>query len=398
MLSMVLEGTRLTGQRSDQAQAVVTPAAPDTRAGRVTDVETRVVSVDYRRPFGISSGTSPRLESIAVTVHTTSGVTGLGEAAPMTAYTGEHLPGVIAGIEVLAAAIRGLEAAEIRAAHNAMDAALRENRLAKAALDMALHDVTARALGVPVTTLLGGAVRREVPLAWVIGLDDVDAVVREAVTYAGSGFTHIKVKGGVHPDRDVQLVTALRNALPQHVELSLDANEGYDRSTARRTLARMEDAGLDMVEQPLPRWDITGMALLTEQLQLSVIADESIQSVPDALTVVQRRAADVVNIKLLKLGGFRAACDVAAIAGAAGLRIKVGSMPELGVATLAAAHLAAVLPHATMPADLVGPLMVDGDPFLDDASGFVTGGTFRVPDGPGLGIGEADIGRSQDVG
>lgn len=389
----------MTDQRSGpSAGTAAVPRAGGLRAGRVTDVETRVVSATYRRPFGISSGTSPQLESVAVTVRTDTGATGLGEAAPMTAYTGEHLPGVVAGIEILAAAIRGLEAMEIRAAHRAMDAALRGNQLAKAALDIALHDATARALGVPVAALLGGAVRDEVPLAWVIGLGDVEAVVREAVAHAEAGYRHIKVKGGVDPDRDVRLVRALRRDLPEYVELSMDVNEGYDRAAARQALPRMEGAGLNLVEQPLQRWDIPGMAALTQRLQLSVMADESIQSLPDALTVVQRGAADVVNIKLLKLGGFRSACDVAAVAGAAGMRVKVGSMPELGVGTLAAAHLAAVLPDATVPADLVGPLMVDGDPFLDDASGYVGNGAFNVPTGPGLGVGEPSAGRSNELG
>jgi L-Ala-D/L-Glu epimerase len=352
----------------------------------IVEVSHRVISVPYRRPFAISSGeASPQLTTIVVTLRTDGGVTGHGEAAPMTAYTGELLAGVQAALDVLGDAVTGLEVTDLGRAHQVMDATLRGNRLAKAAIDVAMHDAAARSLGAPVCSLLGGAVRDRIPLAWVIGLEEIHAVVREAVTQAEAGFEHIKVKGGEAPDRDVQLVKELRAALPEHVELSLDANEAYDLPSAGRALRHMDDLGLDLIEQPLPRWDIAGMARLTEGLQMAVMADESVLSPPDALRVAEAGAADVINLKLLKLGGLRTALDVAAIAGAAGLKVKVGSMPELSVATMAAAHLAAVVPHATVPADLVGPLMVDTDPLLAGDQPPGSDGQLPVPTGPGLG-------------
>ncbi|HET6359167.1 dipeptide epimerase [Streptomyces sp.] len=354
---------------------------------KIASVHTRVVRAPYRRPFVISSGTSPELISLVVEVRTSDGESGFGEASPMTAYTGETLAGLEAALtEHAAPALIGRDPRDLAGAHTAMDAAIRGQHLAKAALDIALHDLAARAAGWPVHLLLGGCVRPRVPTTWVVGLGTVEEMVEEATAYAAKGFTHIKVKGGEDPDLDIGLVRSVRESVPDSVELSLDANEGYDPGTAARTVARLADAGLDLVEQPLPRWDLTGMAALRAGGGVRVMADESMQSPHDALEIVRRGAADVLNIKILKVGGLHRARQVAAVAESAGLAVKIGTMPELGVASLAAAHLAAALPHATVPADLVGPLLVDAEPLAPGAfAGVVDTGWVEVPVGPGLG-------------
>ncbi|WP_228978981.1 mandelate racemase/muconate lactonizing enzyme family protein [Streptomyces sp. DH12] len=356
---------------------------------KIDSIRSHVVQAPYRRPFAISSGSSPELVTLVVEVRTDDGATGYGEASPMTAYTGETLEGLRAALTGhVAPALAGRDPRDLAGAHAAMDAAIRGQHLAKAALDLALHDLAGRVAGWPVHLLLGGLVRREVPTAWVVGLGGPEEMAKEAADHAARGFTHLKVKGGEDPDRDVELVRTVRAAVPDDVELSLDANEGYDPSTAARTVARLADAGLDLVEQPLPRWDLAGMAALRGRGMPRVMADESVQSPHDAVEIVRRGAADVLNIKILKVGGLHRARQVAAVAEAAGLAVKIGTMPELGVATLAAAHLAAALPHATVPADLVGPLLVAEEP-LAPAAFATTAETGRVtvPTGPGLGHG-----------
>ncbi|URN18251.1 MULTISPECIES: mandelate racemase/muconate lactonizing enzyme family protein [Streptomyces] len=354
---------------------------------KIDSIRCHVVRAPYRRPFAISSGTSPALVSLVVEVRTDDGATGYGEASPMTAYTGETLDGLRAALTGHAApALTGRDPRDLAGAHAAMDAAIRGQYLAKAALDLALHDLAGRAAGWPVHLLLGGRLRGEVPTAWVVGLGTRREMTEEAAEYAARGFTHVKLKGGEDPDGDVALVRAVRAAVPDGVELSLDANEGYDPSTAARTVARLGEEGLDLVEQPLPRWDLDGMAALRGRGGPRVMADESLQSLHDAMEIVRRGAADVLNIKILKVGGLYRARQVAALAEAAGLAVKIGSMPELGVATLAAVHLAAALPHAGVPADLVGPLLVDGEPLAPEAfAGTADTGRVRLPDAPGLG-------------
>lgn len=352
----------------------------------VDAVRTAVVSRPYRRPFQISSGGSASLTSLLVEL-TAGGRRGVGEASPMTAYTGATLAGLRGAVtDLLAPALVGRPLFGIAHAHVVMDATVRGQQLAKAALDIALHDLVAAAAGVPVHALLGGAARTAVPIAWVVGLGEVDEVVAEAVGYAAKGFGHLKVKGGEDPVRDLRLVRALREALPAEVELSLDANEGYARSSALPVLLDLDDAGLDIVEQPLPRWDLPGLAELRQRLRMRVMADESVQSIHDALAVVRAGAADIVNIKVLKVGGLHRARQVLAVAEAAGVAVKVGSMPELGVATLAGLHLAAGAPAGAVPADLVGPLLVRGDPTAPSwFEAAAEPGYLPVPGGPGLG-------------
>lgn len=354
--------------------------------GLVVDaVTTRVVERPYVRPFGIASGRSEALTSLLVEV-AAGGEVGVGEASPMTAYTGETLAGLVSAVEdLLAPALVGRPLYGITHAHAVMADAVRGQHLAKAALDLALHDLVGRAASVPVHTLLGGAVRRQVPIAWVIGLGEVEEVVAEARAYADRGFGHLKVKGGEDPARDVRLVRALREALPPGTELSLDANEGYSRTDALTALPELARAGLDIVEQPVPRWDVRALAELRHRSRVRVMVDESVQSVHDALAVVRADAADVLNIKILKVGGLLPARQIVGIAQAAGLAVKVGSMPELGVATLAGLHLAAVAPAGSVPADLVGPLLVTGDDLAPDVFEGPVTGHLTTPDRPGLG-------------
>lgn len=354
---------------------------------RITAVHTRVLRVPYRRPFGISSGTSQDLISITVNTVSADGTVGSGETSPMTAYTGETVAGVRSALEeYLAPAIIGLDSFDISAAHKRMDHTLRGQRVAKAGIDLALHDHAARIAGRPVHSLLGGRHADTVASTWVVGLDPVDDVVNEAVTYAGRGFAHIKIKGGVDARRDVEAVRAVRSALPSEVALSIDANEGYDRTTAMRVLPRMADAGLDLVEQPVSAWDLEGMARLRRHAGVPVLADESVQTVRDVNNVITTGAADVINLKILKLGGLNPTLRAAHIAEASGIAVKVGSMPELGIATLAAVHLTSALPQRQTPPDLVGPLLVRDEPYAPDRfAELAASGHMAVPNTPGLG-------------
>jgi len=321
-------------------------------------------------------------------VRTADGLFGVGEVNPMTAYSGETVSGIEEAIQrYLAGAVMGHPAVEVAGLHARMDAALRGNALAKAAIDIAVHDLVGRAWGVPVSSLLGGALRERIPLAWVVGMGPLDEMVEEAARYAALGFPTIKVKIGRDPSADLALVAAVREAIGPRVALRVDANEGYDTVTALRTLRKMEHYDLELVEQPVAGSDLHGMAALTQALDTPVMADESLQTPADALEIVRRGAAKVLNIKIVKPGGLYRSRQIAALAEAAGLRCMVGSMPELGVASIAGAHFAASTPCVTYPCEVIGPLMTKEDILEDPViSVYTAPGYLRVPTGPGLGI------------
>lgn len=354
-------------------------------------VEARVwtATLDYRRPFVIYGGASPSATNVFVALCGDDGQVGYGEAAPMTAYSGETAANIRSLLEEqLLPMLPGRNPLDLEALHYDLDRRLAGHSFAKAAIDFACHDLAGKSLGLPVHALLGGKFRDRVSLAWAVGYGTVAEMVEEALTYARAGFPTIKLKIGREPKLDLEVVREVRRAVGPDVGIRVDANQGYDRLTARRVLAEMEEVGLEYIEQPIPRWDLDGMAELCRALTTPIQADESLYSLHDACQLVKRGAADIFNIKLLKPGGLYRARQVAAVAEAAGVPCVVGSLPEMGVGTAAGLHFAAATRAIAYPCELIGPLMFSGDVLAGNPLGDLSRvpGYLTVPDAPGLGV------------
>lgn len=356
---------------------------------KIASSSIRFVTRRYRRPFVIAGGESVEATNVVVTLVGEDGTRGFGEAAPMTAYSGETAAGIAAALEeLLLPTIAGANPLDMEAIHGRMDARVHGNSYAKAAIDFACYDLAGKALGVPVTQLLGGRVRDRIPLAWAVGLGTVGEMVAEAAQYADAGFGTIKLKIGRDPELDLEVVRQVRAAIGPETAIRVDANQGYDTITARRVLPKMEAFDLQLIEQPLARWNLEGMAELCRRMDTPIMADESLHSLQDAFELARRGAADILNIKLLKPGGLYRSKQVAAVAEASGLACLVGSMPELGLGTAAGAHFAASAAVVRYPSELIGPLMFDGDILAGNPFGELqrVPGALTVPDGPGLGV------------
>jgi muconate cycloisomerase len=352
----------------------------------VTNVRTIPVSVPFAVDFDVASGGVPAADHVLVTLETDAGVTGLGEASPMPFFTGETQETVVTMVEeYLGPAVEGLDPSNLTDVHRAMDD-VEGNPLAKAAVDIACHDAVGRALGVPVSTLLGGAVRDRIEVGQSVGIKATDRAVADAERYVDEwGFGSVKLKVGGDPETDRERVEAVMDAVGDRASIRLDGNEGYTADVAVKQFERIEAHGdVLLVEQPVPRDDLAGMRDVTTALSTPVLADESVFSPRDALRVVRRRAADVLNIKLMKAGGLCPASDIASVARAAAVPLAIGSMVEMGVGTAAGAHFAACLPHATYPADVKGPSLL-ADTILAEPVRIEDGYT-HVPDGDGLGV------------
>lgn len=346
---------------------------------------------------------------VLVRVMTDEGVVGYGEATPLPDWggdfgrrSGETLATVISLVnEVFAPALVGTDPTAVTAARNAMDRLVVGNSYAKCAVDIALHDLWGKSLGQPVYRLLGGAVRRAVPVAHMIGLmSELDAT-KEGVGAVADGVRALQIKGGVDVERDVRLVRTLRQELGSAVTLRLDANQGYGHAkSACLSVERLTEAGVDLVEQPA-----VGLAFLAEvtaHSQVPIIADESCWDVADALEVVRHRAADCLSIYLAKAGGFVGARAVAAVAEVQRMPCDVNGSIESAIGNAANIHFA--LAHACVSLASVIPISapagahpysVAGRYYEDD----IIGEAFPVRDGallpldrPGLGI-EVDEAR-----
>jgi muconate cycloisomerase len=276
-----------------------------------------------------------------------------------------------------------------------MDATIKGHPYAKAALEMAIYDLAGRQLGVPVAMLLGGIARGRVPVTHSIGLIGIDEAVAEAVKVAKEGIRTIKIKVGVDPRRDVEIVGAVRDAVGPAVALCVDANCGYATpGDAIRTVRKMERHDLFYVEQPVA--GIARVAEVRRGIGVPVMADESCWGPPDVIDIVRAGAADIVSIYTTKPGGLYKGLAVAATAQAAGLVCNLNGSVETGVGNLANVHLAAAAPAVTL--SCVVPVSTPERELGDRIAGIyyrddflVKGlrfedGAIVLPDGPGFGI------------
>jgi L-Ala-D/L-Glu epimerase len=276
-----------------------------------------------------------------------AGVVGWGEASPLPEFTGETAMGIARALEkVYLPGILGRDPWEIAKILADLDRLLPGNPSAKAAIDMALHDLVGRLCGQPVYRLLGGPVRSEVSLGRAIGVAPPGVAVDLAREYVGAGFRTLKLKVGSDPKGDVARVRAVREALGPDVALRLDANQGYDVETALWVLGQLEASGLEYVEQPLPARDLAGLRILRRRTSVRLMADEGLLSAPDALILAAERLVDVFSIKLIKTGGLLRARKIAAIAEGAGIDCVVSSPYETQIGAAAGLHLAVSLERA----------------------------------------------------
>jgi len=349
---------------------------------RITKITADKVSIPLHEPFVISLGVVDSADTVIVQVQTDEGLTGYGEGAGVGFVTGESPDTVLEAIKVFTPELMGLNPFAIEHAHKAMDRLLVGNGSAKAALDLAMYDIMGKSAGLPVYQLLGG-VDGVVEVDQTIGLGDPAEMATKAGELVAQGYREIKVKAGSDDDHDEAAIGLIRQAAP-HAHLKVDANQGWTAAQALRLLAMYQVAGVEAVEQPLPYWDVDGMAYVRSRSPIPIMADESCFTPHDASRIVRHQAADLINIKLMKCGGIYPALQINAIAEAAGLHCMVGCMLESRLSIAAGAHLVASRGNIVY-ADL------DSFNDFDDSTVVASAFGFDVPnidlgEKPGLGV------------
>jgi L-alanine-DL-glutamate epimerase-like enolase superfamily enzyme len=370
---------------------------------KIRSIEASAFRLPYRRSFKWAGLNGELGGFVLVRITTDEGLVGYGEATPLPDWggdfgrrSGETQATVISVINrIFAPALKGSDPTCVTAARRLMDRLVVGNSYAKCAVDIALHDLWGKSTGLPIYRLLGGAVRESVAIAHMIGLMDEGHAAEEAAAAVADGVRALQIKGGVDPERDVRVVRAIRNAVGPGITLRLDANQGYGHAKAASSMvARLADAGVDLVEQPSEGHAF--MAEVTAGARVPIIADESCWDLNDALEVVRHRTADCISIYLAKAGGFSGAGEVAAVAHAQYIACDLNGSIESAIGNAANAHfalahsavtLASVIP-VSAPAG-AHPYRVAGRYYEDD----VIREPFAVRDGailpldrPGLGI------------
>lgn len=345
-------------------------------------MQTTAVRTPLREPLTWTGGIRQSASGLIVEVHTDEGVVGIGEAP------GPTLPTIQTIID--------REFAQFLAGQDPLRTEWLVHRLeeysrnweaiaayAIAGIEMALLDLKGKALGTPVVDLLGGRTRDAVPVVGYLFIDEPEANARKAADFVAAGHTELKLKVGRDLGQDFDTIAAIRDRVGTDVKLRIDANMNWSVPAAIKWIRALETFDLQFVEQPVPDFDVAGLAQVRRAVQTPIAADEACTTVRSAIELVKADACDVFVVYPSEAGGPTRALQIAAIAAAAGKWCAIGSWAELGVATTANVHVAAASSTFAFANDTHYPLQLH-DVLVEPVD--ISGGRISVTHAPGLGV------------
>ena len=353
---------------------------------KITDIELGMLRVPLKTPFKTALRTVDTVEDIVVLVRTDSGHTGHGEAPPTAVITGDTHGSIVEAIERhIKPRLIGQDISNLNHICGLIQNSMERNTSAKAAVEIAVYDLWGQLHGAPLYQMLGGG-DPVITTDITISVDHIDKMVADSIAAVERGFESLKIKVGKDIGLDIERVKAIHAAVEGRALLRLDANQGWTAKQAVYAMHALEDAGvlLELLEQPVKAADIEGLKYVTERVHTPVMADESVFGPSQVFDLIQRRAADIINIKLMKTGGISNAVRVADIAALYGVQCMIGCMLESAISVAAAVHLAVAKADAITKVDLDGPSLSQFNP--------VHGGVvfneseITITDAPGLGI------------
>lgn len=352
----------------------------------IQSVEAFRQSTPLKKPFKTALRTVYDAESIIVRIGCSDGSVGWGEAPSTMAITGDSLEGIESAIKnTMAPLLTGASLLSYEGILQTIHHSMIGNSSAKAAVDMAVYDLVAQRCGLPLYQFLGGYKDR-IETDFTVSLNTPEEMGEDAVRYVRDGFNVLKIKVGKDSiQKDLERIAEIRRCVGSEIKIRVDANQGWQVKDAIRAIRRIEDRGLnvELVEQPVKAADIEGLKMVTDAVETTIMADESVFSPVQAFELLEKRAVDMLNIKLMKSGGIYKAQIINHMAEEFGVECMVGSMIESRVAITAAAHLAASKKNITR-FDFDAPLMMVRD--IVEGGVLYEGSVMTFPEAPGLGI------------
>jgi L-alanine-DL-glutamate epimerase-like enolase superfamily enzyme len=350
---------------------------------KIIRVEAWPVTLALREPYRIAYQAVERTTNVFLRIVTDGSLVGHGCAAPDEAITGESADSTLEAImAVVEPVIRGRDPLRWVWLLEELKPQLGGRPSALACVDMALLDILGRHAGLPLWKLLGGF-RECIATSITIGILPETETVQRARRWVDAGFRYLKLKGGLDVEGDIARVLKVREAVGGEIELRFDANQGFTVDEALHFVDQTRPARLELIEQPTPRGEPDLLGRVTQAASIPVMADESLTTLRDAFRLAREDLADMVNVKLMKVGGIAEGLRINAVATAARLEVMVGCMDESALAIAAGLHMALARPNFAY-ADLDGHLGLVGDP----AAGAVRlhRGTLVPSDLPGFGV------------
>ena len=343
------------------------------------------IKVPLITPFKTALRTVDAIEDIVIIIETDKENKGFGEAPPTAVITGDTHESIIGAVTLIGKQLIGKNIEDFNDLIKIVQGAIIKNTSAKAALEIALYDLFAQSLGKPLYKILGGG-SNELKTDLTISVDTVEKMVSDSLKAVEKGFDELKIKVGKNIEEDIERIKSIYDAVGPNIKLRLDANQGWTPKQSIYAIKKIEEYGivLDFVEQPVKADDINGMIKVTSEVLSPILADESIFSPKDAVEVITKGAADIVNIKLMKTGGISNALKIINICEIYNVPCMIGCMLEAGISVAAAAHFAAAKSSVITRIDLDGPALCSENPL--DGGIIMEGSKIILSDESGLGI------------
>jgi L-alanine-DL-glutamate epimerase-like enolase superfamily enzyme len=318
---------------------------------KITRVETKILEIPVRSPYVFSHGVLKAFSNVLVWVYTDQGITGVGESSfvpggGVSEETPESCKPLID--QYLAPTLMGEDPFDLESIHMKMDAVVPRNLIAKCGIDLALWDIMGKATQEPAYKLLGGQFQAKILCTYTLSIDTPERMAEQAQFRKSQGYRTLVIKIGREPLTDIERLKQVRQAVSDDIHLRLDANEAYWPDQAIQIIRQMEKYHPEFVEEPVKRWDLEGMAKVAQAVDTPISSDESNTSLESVMKLIQRKAADIINIKISKNGGLYRSKKIAAIAEAAGIPIIVGGANTYEVGRQACRHFAVSTAQAQM--------------------------------------------------
>jgi L-alanine-DL-glutamate epimerase-like enolase superfamily enzyme len=352
---------------------------------KIKRIEPIAVSLPMKKPVHMAGVEIRQADNILLRMESDTGTVGWGEAASAPTMTGETVESMMAAVHYLAPAVVGRQAEDIAGTITAMASRMYGNSGAKAAIEIALHDLVGRATGAPVHALLGGKQRDRIALLSVISSGELAGDLRDAEKKKAEGFRAFKIKVGIDkPLIDGDRTRKVCELLGSGLLICSDANQGWSTDEALQYAGAVKGSGLDFFEQPVLADDLAGMAKIAAAADCAIGADESIHSLDDIRRHHERKAARGVSLKCIKLGGMRGVMAAGRLCEELGMSVNVSCKTgESSISCAAGIHIASALPQ------IAWGLTITNEGLSDDTSAQPVrsaGGHVTVSDRPGLGI------------
>ncbi|WP_373030992.1 dipeptide epimerase [Sulfurovum sp.] len=308
---------------------------------KITNIRTSTLKAPLKNPFITSLRRVDALEDLVVIIECDDGSVGYGEGAPTPVITGETMGSMIATIEYIKPFIVGLEIEDFNTMLNNIHTPILKNTTAKSALEIALYDLKAKAAKQPLFKMLGGT-QTKFKTDITISIGEINKMISDSLDAVKLGYDTLKIKIGDNPQKDVERIAAIHDALDDNIMLRLDANQGWTAKESVTLLHALENQDIiaEFIEQPVAADDIEGLKYIKERVQTPLLADESIFSVKDASRLLEMQAIDYVNIKLAKTAGITQALELADLSKSFGVKCMIGCMLEGPISVAAGVHVA----------------------------------------------------------